>query len=178
MIGREAGLPTSSSPLSSNMISRRSRLASASISRAVSAMATPAFMSSVPGPQSRPPLRRHGMVFKVPNGQTVSRWPRRRMGLAVSRVGVERGPKRASSALPWCCCRCNLTRPPSCLSVRGGECDAGVDCGFRVGGRLGLNEFAGEIEKRALFAARPGEQGAHGDGICRIERHLRPFWRL
>jgi hypothetical protein len=48
------------------------------------------------------------------------------------------------------------------LEVRGGESNAGVDRGFRVGGRFGLNQFAGEIEEGALFAARPGQQGAHG----------------
>ncbi len=64
------------------------------------------------------------------------------------------------------------------FEVRGGEDNAGIDCGFRVGGRLGLNEFAGEVEERALFAARPSQQGAHGDGICGDERHLLPSSRL
>jgi hypothetical protein len=59
-----------------------------------------------------------------------------------------------------------------------GESNAGIHGGFRVGGRLGLNELAGEIEERTLFAPRPSQQGAHGDGICGIERHLRPWWRL
>ena len=82
VMGRETGLPISSSLLSSSTISRRSRSASMSSSIAVKAMATPAFMSSVPGPQSGRRATRQGMVLSVPSGQTVSRWPRSRMRLA------------------------------------------------------------------------------------------------
>ena len=54
------------------------------------------------------------------------------------------------------------------FKVRGSKGDARVDRGFHVGGRLNLNEFSGEIEERLLFAARPGQQGAHGKGgLCR-----------
>ena len=49
------------------------------------------------------------------------------------------------------------------LEVRGGEGDAGVNGGLCVGGRLGSHEPAGEVEERALFAPRPGQQGAHGN---------------
>ncbi len=59
------------------------------------AMTTPAFMSRTPGPESLPSLLSpffHGMDLRVPWGQTVSRWPRIRMGL---RFEV-RGPKRSS----------------------------------------------------------------------------------
>src|ERR1700679_1965445 len=61
------------------------------------------------------------------------------------------------------------------LEVCAGEVDAGIDGRFRVGGRLGLNKFAGEIEKRALFAARPGQEGSHRDGSVGDERHSRAF---
>jgi len=59
------------------------------------------------------------------------------------------------------------------LEVGGGEGCAGVDGGFGVGGGFGLDEFTGEIEKRRLFAAGSGEEGAHGNGHVEGNRHLR-----
>ena len=41
----------------------------------------PDFISSAPGPQSRPSATRHGMVESVPMGYTVSMWPSSRTGL-------------------------------------------------------------------------------------------------
>lgn len=87
-----------------------------SISMAVKAMATPAFMSSVPDPHRRPSAIRQGMVLSVPSGQTVSRCPSSRMRLAprsspLPALGAF-GPKRASSTLPNPRWRCSFTRPP------------------------------------------------------------------
>src|SRR5580658_4225124 len=47
----------------------------------------------------RPLAWRQGMDLRVPMGQTVSRWPSRSNGLVFG-VERERGPNRASSALP------------------------------------------------------------------------------
>src|ERR1035437_3671448 len=110
-MGRDTGLPTSSSLFSSRTISRSSEPASASISMAVKAMATPAFMSSVPGPHRRPWATRQGMVLSVPSGHTVSMCPR--SSARFTHPYLRRGPNRASITSPKARCRWVLTRPPS-----------------------------------------------------------------
>ncbi len=73
---REVRLPVSSSevmsiatePLDGGAVSNRARAASRPI-------ATPVFMSSTPGPWSRPSRRTIGIAAICPRGQTVSTWP-------------------------------------------------------------------------------------------------------
>jgi hypothetical protein len=50
----------------------------------------------------------------------------------------------------------------SCMDC--GESHAGINSGFRVGGRFGVDEAAREIEESVLFATGAGKQGAHGNG--------------
>ena len=81
--------------------------ASANNRSAVTAITTPAFMSSTPGPQARPPRSRKGIFLSVPSGQTVSRWPS-------SSRGVPRtGPKRPTNKSPAVFCRLRLLLPPA-----------------------------------------------------------------
>ncbi len=101
VIGRETGLPTSSSLFSSSTISFPSKPASVNISSAVSAMATPAFMSSVPGPQQPPAAQ--------PAGHRLQRSQRpNRIQMAEQKHPPRRaslrdfGPNRASSTSPNC----------------------------------------------------------------------------
>ncbi len=47
----------------------------------------PDFISSAPGPQSRPSATRQGMVESVPMGYTVSMWPSSSTRLAAARAG-------------------------------------------------------------------------------------------
>ena len=97
MMGRDAGLPTSSSLLRSRVMGRLMP-SRASARMAARAMATPAFMSRIPGPKKRPSRLRQGMVPSVPRGQTVSRWPSSRMGLRPPRAGPKRSKMSPKSS--------------------------------------------------------------------------------
>ncbi len=68
-----------------------------------------------------------------------------------------------------------LDAPAESLGVRGGQGDAGIDGGFRVGGRLGLNQLAEQMEQSGQAAPGSGEQGAHGDGQVWRVGHWGPF---
>ena len=73
VIARDVSLPTSSSETSNTLPDRGScpfHSCSPRIAHIISAM--PDFISSTPGPHSRPLPRRHGMVVSVPSGYTVS----------------------------------------------------------------------------------------------------------
>ena len=149
-MGRETGLPTSSSGFSSSVMGRLTP-SCASARMAASAMATPDFISSTPGPKKRPSRLRQGMVRSVPRGQTVSRWPSSRMGLR----GLRAGPKRSSRTSPKCFCRCSLTRPPMDLREAGNEAHGLIDGGLVVAGRLDQDEIA-------QGGCEPGRLGVYG----------------
>ncbi len=72
MTGREAGLPISSSPLSTRRIGGRGRPASASARSAHTACTRPDFMSNTPGPVTVSPSTVNGHSARVPLGHTVS----------------------------------------------------------------------------------------------------------
>jgi len=54
------------------------------------------------------------MVFSVPKGHTVSRWPSTSTGFTPP--ALDFGPKRASKTSPICFCLCSFTRPPRLLA--------------------------------------------------------------
>ncbi len=150
------------------MISRLSSPASASISIAVRAMATPVFMSSVPGPQRRAfpagsGAMRQGMCLRVPRGHTVSKCPSRRMGFSLL-PARGRGPKRASSTLPKARWRCSLTRPPRVRMCWAASATQASTADFSSEGDSARTSARVSSTSAALLAARAGQQGAHGDG--------------
>jgi hypothetical protein len=78
--GREDSLPTSSSVFSCSSTLPGTGISSSRNARAAKRKkAMPAFMSSTPGPHSRPSEARNGMVRSVPTGHTVSEWPSARI---------------------------------------------------------------------------------------------------
>jgi hypothetical protein len=72
MTGREAGLPISSSPLSTRRSGGCGKPAAARARTAQTACTSPAFMSNTPGPLARSPSTRNGQSARVPSGHTVS----------------------------------------------------------------------------------------------------------
>ena len=97
------------------MTGRSSACVSWRASIAVNPIATPAFMSRTPGPHARPCAMRKGIRDSVPKGQTVSRWPRSRMGGFLFPFSAN--PKRSSSTSPKARWRCRRTRPPSSVAI-------------------------------------------------------------
>ena len=144
-----------------------------SISMAVKAMATPAFISSVPGPH-KPALANpagHGLQrAQRPNGVQMAQqqdWPRGAcFGLRArsapqahrqSCAGDAASPGRPA---PWPARRPALRRHPRRPCRRRATPPAPV---------------ANEIKQSRLLAPGPGQQGAHGDGKIGSNGHGDPF---
>ncbi len=179
VIGRDTGLPISSSLFSSSTISRSSSPASVSISIAVRAIATPPSYPACPGPTAVPRASGRACVFSVPNGHTVSRCPS--SSTRSLRRAFDFGPNRASSTSPNALCRCSFTRPPSPFACGRSKRDARVHCCLVVRGRFGQNQFPRQVEQGAFLAPRTGQQRAHryhrpsasGFSVDHAEGHLR-----
>ena len=157
-------LPVSSSLLSRKMTGLRQPPASASTRSAVSAITTPAFMSSTPGPHGPASAHPEGHFLSVPSGQTVSRWPS-------SIRGVPRaGPKRPTSRSPADFCLLRLLLPPAALIHFSSNGDAAV-YGRPVFGRgFDLNQFGHHFQH--LWTS-PG----HGAGQLTVGLHGPLFFR-
>ena len=113
-------------------------------------MATPAFMSSVPGPHRRPSLTRQGMRL-----ERAQRPDRIEMARAAERAPAvfdvwpeARFQHIAKRPLPV-----QLDPASQRFGMRRNQCDAGVHGGLVVGRRLGATPASDQLEQRGLLCA-------------------------
>ncbi len=125
-------------------------------------MATPTFMSSVPGPQRRPSAMRHGMCAACRSARRCRDGRAADIGFFASLSARCAGRTVFPEHRRNCAAGGSLTRPPSARAASA-AITASVNRGFAIRRRLGEDQFARKFEQRGLFAARTGEQCTHGN---------------
>ena len=113
------------------------------IRKAESAIATPAFMSKTPGPNTLPPLVLNGIFAKVPNRPHRIQMPQKQHWPSSRRRPPYRQPEIAPPARRHTLlCRCQRILPPISAAGGRGKLHAPIDRIFVCAGGLDLHESA------------------------------------